>query len=397
MSRDIFIFAGGGTGGHLYPGLAVAEELVRQRPGAGIVFACSYRQIDRQILDAAPYAVVGQPIRPAPRIGGLWKFLTSYVASSRQARDMIADLKPSAVLGLGGFAAVPLVRAARDAGVPAGFLNPDAVPGKANRFLARAADAIFGQFDSTAAHFPPGVRAKFRATGCPIRKEFGDTDRAAAIAELGLRSDRKTLLVCGGSLGAQSINGAVAAMVHDLDTLAERWQLLHVTGSGKGGAAGAAGDLSAKTLMPVRTMEYCKRMDLAYAAADLALCRAGASTIAELCAVGRPAIILPYPYHRDQHQRLNALAMVQAGAAEIVPDRIDPQINAEALREKLVPLMKDDARLETMRRASAGLGKPSAAAEVARWMAEIGDRGPGPALPGFAVARTGDPEKERRC
>jgi UDP-N-acetylglucosamine--N-acetylmuramyl-(pentapeptide) pyrophosphoryl-undecaprenol N-acetylglucosamine transferase len=371
VPHDIYIFAGGGTGGHLYPGLAVAEELLRLLPGAGIVFACSYRAIDRKILDGTPYAVVPQPIRPAPRLGGLWTFLRSYVHSARQSRDMIADLKPAAVLGLGGFAAVPLVQAAHKAGVPAGFLNPDAVPGKANRFLARRSDAIFAQFESAPGHFPEGVRSRVRPVGCPIRKEFFDVDRDAALRELDLKSDRKTLLVNGGSLGAQSINEAVLQLVPELDALADRWQVLHVTGPGKGGGA----DLIQKTRrISVRSMEYCRRMDLALAAADLALCRAGASTVAELCAVGRPAIILPYPYHRDQHQRLNALALVEAGAAELVEDRIDPAANAASLREKLLPLLTDEGRLETMRRASAGLGKPRAAAEVAHWLASKGRR-----------------------
>ena len=369
MSRNTYIFAGGGTGGHLYPGLAVAQELRRQDEHSQIVFACSYRPIDRQILDGTPYPVVEQPIRPAPRPGQIWKFLVSYVRSGRQARDMVRDLRPRAVLGLGGFAAVPLVCAAHKAGVPAAFLNPDAVPGKANRMLARRAEAIFAQFESAASHFPSAVRAKVRATGCPIRREFFAMDRGAALAELGLRADRKTLLVNGGSQGAQSINEAVLALAPDLDALAGQWQVLHVTGTGKQGQETLG--LKARRI-PVRSMEFCRRMDLACAAADLSICRAGASTVAELCAVGRPAIILPYPYHKDQHQRLNAMALVEAGAAEIVDDRIAPAANAESLRAKLLPLMADEARLETMRRAAATLSRPEAAAEVARWLAARG-------------------------
>ncbi len=365
--RPVFVFAGGGTGGHVYPGLAIAEQLVRLCPGAQVVFACSYRAIDRTILDATPYAVVPQPIRPAPRPGTIWAFLKGYVQSCRQSRDMVRDLRPSAVLGLGGFAAVPLVCAARRAGVPTALLNPDAVPGKANRFLAGRADAIFVQFEATAGRFPPAARGKVRATGCPIRREFFETNRSAAIVELGLRADRRTLLVHGGSLGAQSINDAALELAGELDALEKTWQVLHVTGPGKLGQETLA--RKAKRLS-VRSMEYCRRMDLALAAADLALCRAGASTVAELCAVGRPAVILPYPYHKDQHQRLNALELVRAGAAEIVEDRIAASANAAELRRTLLPLMADESRLETMRRAAAALARPQAAADVARWLAE---------------------------
>lgn len=366
VSRDVYILAGGGTGGHLYPGLAVAEELLRVRPGAMIVFACSDRAIDRQVLGEAPCAIVPQPIQPAPRLGSLWAFFTSYIRSARQARDMVRDLKPAAVLGTGGFAAVPLVRAGAKAGVRTGLLNPDAVPGKANRFLARRADAVFVQFAATADRFPPSLRGRVQPVGCPIRKEFFAADRPAALREMGLRDDRKTLLVAGGSLGARTVNDALAAIAADLDERGAAWQLLHVTGPGKQAGPGL-GDSARR--MHVMTMEYCRRMDLALAAADLVLCRAGASTVAELCATGKPAVIMPYPYHKDQHQRLNAQPLVEAGAAILVEDAKDSAANAAMLRRVLLPLLDDAARLESARRAAEGLTKPQAAADVARWMA----------------------------
>ena len=363
MASPTYILAGGGTGGHLYPGLAVAAELTSRQPEAQVVFACSDRPIDRRILEPTPYAWAPQPVRPMPRrIAGWPAFLRAYLSSALQARQMVADLRPVAVLGLGGFAAGPVVCRAARAGVPTGLLNPDAVPGKANRLLARRVRVIFTQFEGTAEHFGRLGAAKVRRVGCPVRREFATADRQEASRHFGLRPDRKTLLVNGGSLGAESINEAIGRLGAELDELAGTWQLLHVTGPSKAAAEAEAGE------MHVRVLEYCRRMDLAYAAADLSLSRAGAATVAELRATGMPAVLMPYPYHADQHQRLNAAALSEAGAAVICADARDADRNAETLRRTLLPILREPARLESMRLA-ASRDRPAHAAEtVAGWL-----------------------------
>jgi len=365
VSPPIYILAGGGTGGHLYPGLAVAEQIRRLTPEAIIVFACSRRVIDRKILDPFNYAMVPQPVRPMPRAWRGWmRFVRAWRKSARLARDMISDLKPSAVLGLGGFAAAPLVRAAGRAGVRAALLNPDSVPGLANRWLAKYAEVIFTQFSSTAEHFGRR-RRKVRCVGCPVRSEISAGSRDEAVRYFQLKPDRKTLLVFGASLGAASINTAIAALAGEMDTMADAWQVLHVAGPAKVHSSSPG---AAKQSLLWRSMEYCMRMDLAYAAADLTLCRAGASTVAELAATGTPAVLMPYPYHRDQHQRYNALALVELGAAVMVDDQIDTASNVASLRAALGGLMNDTRRLASMRQAAGGLQKPDAAGQVARWI-----------------------------
>jgi UDP-N-acetylglucosamine--N-acetylmuramyl-(pentapeptide) pyrophosphoryl-undecaprenol N-acetylglucosamine transferase len=362
-----YIFAGGGTGGHLYPGLAVAAELAAIEPGAQIVFACSNRAIDRKILDPLPYAVVPQPILPLPRgLREILPFLRSYRASARQSRDMIADLKPAAVLGLGGFAAGPVVVRAAKQGVRRAFLNPDAVPGKANRLLARHAEAIFTQFDETVGHFPRRYHGKVRCVGCPIRSNFAAAVRQEGLSLFGLREGPRTLLVFGGSLGAESISLSIEALAGDLCGLAGAWQVLHVSGSPK---APAIEEKLKAAGLSVKTLAYCHRMDLAYAAADLVLARAGAGTVAELTATATPSILMPYPYHKDQHQRLNAAALASTGAAVLCDDAKDPVANAASLRRMMLPLMADPAALEKMRAAARGLAKPDAARQVAEWLA----------------------------
>ncbi len=366
MSNNVYIFAGGGTGGHLYPGLAVAEQILKLQPGATIVFACSNRAIDRRILDPLPYAIVPQAVRPVPRSPmQLWPFLKAWVQSARQARDMVHDLKPQAVLGLGGFAAAPLVKQAAKAGIRRGFLNPDAVPGRANQYLARLSQAIFTQFASTTDCFAPAVRDRVRPVGCPVRAAFGGASRDEAIAHFKLRADRKTLLVLGGSLGAASLNDALVALGGDLDALADRWQVLHIAGPEKY-AQIAQAHVGRK--IAVTCIEYCHRMELAFAAADLALCRGGAGTIAEIYATGTPAVILPYPYHADQQQRLNAQPLVAAGAGLVVEDKVDAAANAAALRTTLLPLMLEDSRLSSARAAAQRIARPHAALDVAQWM-----------------------------
>lgn len=368
QAQRIYIFAGGGTGGHLYPGLAVAQELVRLEPEAKIVFACSSRAIDARILEPTPYSIVIQPVLPLPaKPSAAWPFIKGWIMSLAQARDMIRDLAPSAVLGLGGFAAGPVVRQAARAGVPTALLNPDAVPGKANQYLARRVRAIFTQFAQTTAHFRPNLQSKVRAVGCPIRTEIVNGSREDALKLFDLRGDRKTLLVLGGSLGAASINAAIAALATDLGALADRWQLLHVTGPAGTADAAPAGPPVPEGLT-VRRLEYCNRMDLAYAAADLAICRSGAVTVAELAATGTPAILMPYPFHKDQQQKLNASALAAAGAAIVCEDAKDAQSNAQALRKSLLPLMQDPSALDRMRQSARQSGKSDAAGQVARWL-----------------------------
>jgi UDP-N-acetylglucosamine--N-acetylmuramyl-(pentapeptide) pyrophosphoryl-undecaprenol N-acetylglucosamine transferase len=344
----------------------VAEQLLVAEPDAGIVFACSDRLIDRRVLSALDYAIVPQPIQPLPRtLGAAFGFFKAWWRSAKLARTMLRDLKPSAVLGTGGFAAAPLVKQASKAGIPTGMLNPDAVPGKANRYLAKCVDVVFTQFASTAELFSPSHAACVKAVGCPIRSGFADADRDQAIMHFSLDPNRKTLLVNGGSQGAATINEAIALLDDDLGQFADDWQLLHVTGLSQ---VTEVAEADPGKIMPSVILNYCERMDLAYAAADLSLCRGGASTAAELAASGTPAVIMPYPYHADDHQRLNAVPLEECGAAIICKDAADGAENARMLRQQLIGLLSDPQRLASMRDSAIAMAHPSAARDVADWM-----------------------------
>ncbi len=366
MSEPIYIFAGGGTGGHLIPALAVAESLAGFRPDARIVFACSDRDIDHRILSAAPHAFVPQPIRPLPRsLRGWGGFMRCWSRSRRLARRLIGDLRPAAVFGLGGFAAAPVVSAASATGIRCCLLSIDALPGVANRHLAGKVEAIFAQFAESASAY--GRHAgKLQVVGCPVRADLTAADPAEARAALGLRDDRKTLLVMAGSLGAANINRAVADLRTDLQALAVEWQILHLAGPGKLGQIRAHWDGSGVHRV---ALEFCDRMDLAYAAADLALCRAGAATIGELAATGTPAVLMPYPHHRDRHQERNAAALVATGSGLVVDDTT-AAANLAALRDRLLPVLREPERLAAMTEAAAIGARTDAAEKIARWLSD---------------------------
>jgi len=365
MSEPIYIFAGGGTGGHLVPALAVAERLTALEPEARIVFVCSDRNIDRRILSAEPYAFTPQPIRPMPRsVRGWGAFLQSCLASRSMARRMVRDLKPAAVFGLGGFAAVPIVAAASSAGVRCCLLSIDAIPGVANRHLAGKVEAIFAQFPAAVGGYGRHG-GKVSAVGCPVRPGLVDADRQEAKQALGLRADRRTLLVMAGSLGATSVNEGVAGLREDLDALAETWQVLHLTGPGKLDDVRSAWAGAAIHHVP---MEFCRRMDLAYAATDIALARAGAATVGELSATGTPAALMPYPHHRDRQQYLNAEPLVQAGSAVVIEDAVDASANAAVLRDELLPILGNPDRLTGMTMLAKSAARTDAADMIARWL-----------------------------
>ncbi len=367
-----YVFAGGGTGGHLYPALAVARELQTGPEAGEVSFFCTQRPIDRQILGQAGIEAVPLPIRPFPaRPWDLFGFWSSWRRSVQLCMDAFRRRRPAAVVGAGGYASGPPVHAAVRLGIPTFVLNPDAVPGRANRYLARhrRLAGIFAQWEVTRRYFPPG--APVAVTGCPVRPEFRSISREAArdfIRSVGLDANRPILLVTGASQGARTINQAMVRLAGVV--AGSGWQILHLSGPAdeaevNAAYASAAGGVAAGGL-GYRVLAFTDRMAEALAAADLVVSRAGASTLSELQASGRPSILLPYPYHRDLHQRHNGEVLVRAGAAVLLDDARDPQVNAGRLEPVLRRLMADADARRAMGEAARGLDRPEAASEIAR-------------------------------
>lgn len=364
MPEHTYIFAGGGTGGHLFPGIAVASELRRRRPDAVITFLTTTRDLDATLLSQADFAQITQPVRPFTvhplRMPGFW---INWRRAVRAATDLMKDSRPDAVLGLGGYAAGPAVVAARSLGVRTAILNPDAVPGIANRYLARYADVVVLQWDVSREHF--SSRVECRTLGCPIREMFLNADRAAGRRAFGLDPDRPVLLVTGASQGARTVNRVMQRVWPEFVAEHGEWQLLHLSGPLDEEETKEA----YRNIGGVVVRAFVHEMWLALAAADAVVSRAGASTLAELTALGLPSVLLPYPYHRDKHQHANANVLVDAGAAMLVDDLIDTERNRGPVLAALRRLADQETR-ESMAAAARTLARPTAAADVAKWMAD---------------------------
>ncbi len=358
---SLIVFAGGGTGGHLYPALAVAAALRQLQPGVRLAFSATDRPIDRQILAEYRETLVPQPVRPFPTRPWRWPgFVSAWRASTRSCRRGFAAQRPAAVIGTGGFASGPAVATAARLGIATALLNPDLVPGRANRWLAGRVDCVFAQWPESVAYFPEHTRVE--ATGCPTRPAFAAASRAAGLARFGLDEHRRTLLVTGASLGAHSINQAMMRLAPELAAIAG-WQVLHLTGPADEPAMRQAyRDAGVSAVVAA----YTEHMADAMAAADLVVARAGASTLAELTAIGRPAILAPYPHHRDQHQFMQARLLVERGAARVCLDQADVMQTAALLRESLIELMTQEATRRLMQQRAAEAGAPHAADAVAR-------------------------------
>jgi UDP-N-acetylglucosamine--N-acetylmuramyl-(pentapeptide) pyrophosphoryl-undecaprenol N-acetylglucosamine transferase len=364
MSASSYVFAGGGTGGHLFPGLAVAEALRARDPDAQVTFLTTTRKLDRKLLERTGFAQVEQSVQPFTvhplRLPG---FLWSWRKSVRASRELLTEMRPQAVLGLGGYAAGPAVVAARSLGIRTAILNQDAVPGRANRHLARHADVVVLQWDASRAHFP--ARTNCQTLGCPIRAEFASADRDEGRRRFELDRDRPVLLVTGASQGARTVNRVMQRVWPEFVARHTDWQLLHLSGpldEQETRAAYQAAGVAATVLA------FTHEMWLALAAADVVVSRAGASTLAELTTLGLPSILLPYPYHRDRHQHANAQVLVDAGAAILVEDRLDPETNRGPVLAALERLADPAVRAE-MARAAGAAARSDAAESVAGWMA----------------------------
>lgn len=371
MSNGSFFFAGGGTGGHIYPLLAVAEQVLAQRPDASIHFFCSTRAVDKRVLDQTqfgrtPLPATGLFLHPLK----LLRFLRTFQQSYRQAKKVLAGSSSPVVIGAGGFVAAPVCRAGHILGIPVALLNVDILPGRANRLCARWADEIFVQFEESKSHFPRG-RAAVSVVGCPLRRGFAHPDRNRALAGLGLDAGRHVLLITGASSGSTSINEAVCQLLPKLERFVDRWQIVHLTGLDN---YQTVLDRYAQARISHKVVDYYDHMPDLYAAADLLVGRSGAVSVAEYAVAGVPSICMPYPHHKDRHQYLNAGKLVEVGAAVIVDDVPDLEDRSEWLWEELQELMADDETRRAMAAACQQVARPGASAEIATHLLALADR-----------------------
>lgn len=351
-SRPTVLLAGGGTAGHVNPLLAVAKELQRRRPAAELLILGTETGLEQRLVPAAGFELVEIPRVPFPRrpSGDMLRFPTRMRQAVREAEAAIDRIDADVVIGFGGFVATPAYLAARNRKVPIVVHEANARPGLANKLGARYSDHVAVTFPGTRL---PGARV----TGLPLRREIAELDRGAMRAQarehFGIPADAPLLLVTGGSLGAQRINEAVTRASKELTEAGAH--ILHLTGADKAADIANRVDTSAHHIV-----EYLDQMELAYAAADLVLCRAGAGTVAEVSAVGLPAIYVPLAIGNGE-QRSNASPVVDAGGAVIISDG---ELSAQTVGSTAAELLFSPEKLQKMAAAALQSGHREATAAV---------------------------------
>lgn len=363
------VITGGGTGGHLYPGIAVAEALLARTPEAEVRFIGGTR-IEARIIPEAGWAYARVAAHPLPRRPGAGQIRSIAVnlVGLAQATVLLARRRPDAVLATGGYVAGPVGLAAVLLRIPLVVQEQNAIPGLTNRWLGRWARRI--SLPSAA----PGIFPEERVviTGVPVRPTVLRGERRAARQALGLAPDRFTILTLGGSQGALTLNRAVTEAATLL--MYEPVQILHQTGGEHlewvRREIGHREHVGPPVLRQVAA-PYIERMGEAYAAADLVICRAGASTLAEVTAWGLPAILVPYPHAAGAHQEANARRLAEAGAAEVIPDA---DLTGIHLAQQLGALLRQPARRREMAEAARRMARPDAAERVVDLLLEAAGR-----------------------
>ena len=351
-----FVIAGGGTGGHLFPALAVGEVLLERNHE--VVIFISEKEIDtlatqdRTEFRFEKLPGIGMPKLFSPAIFG---FLKRFNDGLAPCRALYRKFQPHAVLGMGGFTSTAPILAGRLRKIPTFVHESNAIPGKANRLNARMTDAVLLGFEDCARYFP---KSRCQVTGTPIRKSLARrVPREEALAAFGLQPGFKTLLVMGGSQGAHGINEAAIRALPLLKDLAV--QVIHLTGTDDEQVAAAN---YRREEIPAHVAAFCHQMELAYSAADLALSRSGAASLSELSYFGIPSLLIPYPFAAENHQALNAAIFARKGAAVVVEQG---HVSVEIFAREIGALLRDTGRLGAMSRAASALVPDNAAARVA--------------------------------
>jgi len=342
------IFAGGGTGGHLFPGLAVAREFQRRDEQTEILFVGTEQGIEFRVLPKEGFKLELLKVKGMKGRGlrGMVDALYGVPASVLRSLKIIRQFRPECVIGLGGYASGPFLLAAKLKRIRCAIMEQNLRPGFTNQVLARFVDRVFTAYPQSIEYFPG---AHVVETGNPVRWQ-----KLPAVE----KRSKFSLFIFGGSLGARRINFAVIDALKHLSDLESGLFVTHQTGELDYGAIRKAYDA---LRFEARIMPFIDKMDEAYAQADLLVCRAGATTVAELTAFGKAAILVPFPYAIYDHQRANAQALQERGAAEMI---LDHDLNGQMLAAKIRGYLTDRHRIEQMAAAARALGRPDAAARI---------------------------------
>lgn len=359
------VFTGGGTGGHLFPGLAVAERLWAAFPRLRITFAGGGKPWEKDQVTTSGFDYLALPCRPWPRrLRDLGRFVVDNAIGYRRARRFLAEQSVAAVVGLGGYTSGPMARAAIGRRIPLVLLEQNVVPGRVNRWLASHAALVCTSFAQTGDYLP--ARLPVVHTGNPIRAHF--TKGPLASGRSRSTGSARQLLILGGSGGARSLNEHVPRALAQVRAGLTGWQILHQTGPAD---AGVTGELYRSLGLRARVAPFLADMPGVLASTGLAICRAGGTTLAELAAAGVPAILVPYPYAANNHQRLNADVFAAAGGGLVLDDRDAPGQLEHRLVYLLPELLADSQRRTAMSHALQRQARPDAAREVARLVAAL--------------------------
>ncbi|TKG92336.1 undecaprenyldiphospho-muramoylpentapeptide beta-N-acetylglucosaminyltransferase [Puteibacter caeruleilacunae] len=356
MKQKKYIISGGGTGGHIFPALSIANELKAKDPLCEILFVGAIGRMEMEKVPAAGYEIIGLPIMGLPRKPSvkMFQFLKNWFKSKSLARKIVKDFQPDAVIGVGGYASGPILNMASKLGVPTILQEQNSYAGLTNRMLSKRAKKICVAYDEMERYFPAD---RIVMTGNPVRRDLLNLpDKSNGKAHFELKDDKPTLLVLGGSLGAKSINDVLLAKIDHLAQMDVNviWQ------TGKLYYKRITKELEGRTPGNVHILEFISKMDMAYSAADMIVSRAGAGTISELCLVGKPIILIPSPNVAEDHQTKNAMALVKKNAAVMVRDS---QIE-DSLLSSIEELLKDDSQMAELSKNIKELAKPDAASHI---------------------------------
>jgi UDP-N-acetylglucosamine--N-acetylmuramyl-(pentapeptide) pyrophosphoryl-undecaprenol N-acetylglucosamine transferase len=362
MSKELrVIISGGGTGGHIFPAVSIANAIKALQPDAKILFVGALGRMEMQRVPAAGYEIKGLPIRGFFR--PLWKpanigVAIDYLKSKWLAKKILQEFKPDVAVGVGGYASSAALGAANSLGIPTLIQEQNSYAGLANKNLAKKAEKICVAYEGMERFFPAG---KILMTGNPVRQNLLDTtiSREEAVKRQGFDPAKKTILLVGGSLGARTINESV---LQHLDLVTSSSDVQFIWQTGKYYSAEIAKRLEGKNIPNLKVTDFITDMGTAYKAADLVISRAGASSISEFCLIGKPVILVPSPNVAEDHQTKNALALSTKDAAIYVKDAEAPGM----LLKLAIDTVKDDAKLQSLHENVLKLALPNSAEIIAK-------------------------------